>query len=95
MNVYPIPDALHNDYHGSGYAIVAVKNNEVTAIQYLHKIDDEFYFDDDTLRETGETVGQKLTKLFADPRCGAVSKWMAELGSVHAGMVSCWEFIEL
>lgn len=91
---YDVPENLHVQYHGAGYALVAIKDDVLVAIQYLRNIDGEFDFDDDDL-ECGESVHDRLKNIIADDRVGHVSKLLNSLGNVHIGMMSCYQFIEM
>jgi hypothetical protein len=94
-NVWDVPEALKARYHGCGHALVAIRNDEIVAIQYLEDLSDDFYFDDDTLAESGETERDRLESILSDIRVGAAAKFLAEMGAVHVGMLSCHEFVEM
>lgn len=80
--------------HGAGYALVAIKDDVLAAIQYLRHIDNEFDFDDDDL-DRGESVQDRLKKIIEDVRVGQVSKFLNTQGNVHIGMMSCYQFVEM
>lgn len=94
-NCYSIPESLYPQYHGAGYAMIAIKNDELIAIKYLRDIDPDFDFDDDDLEGNGLTVHEHLKSLTQDQRIGNMGKLLNTLGNVHIGMMSCYQFIEL
>jgi hypothetical protein len=96
MKVFPVADD-NTSYCGPGYALVAVRNNEVVAMRYLHEIDTEFdyNYEDDSILKNNGTFEQKYRTIFADPRCDAVASDMEALGSVYKGLLVQWQFIEL
>lgn len=94
-NVWKVPAELNSKYHGCGYAMVAIKNDKLVAIQYLADLDDSFYFDDEILEELGISQEQRLEQIASDLKTGQAAKFLNTLGNVHVGMMSCHEFVEL
>ena len=84
MNVYKIPEALASKYNGSGYAMAASLNGELVDIVYL----------DDVLPDFDGSRAAMLAAM-QDDRLGPTVRRLQALGSVHAGMLSAWEFCEL
>ena len=82
MNVYPIPDALTNAYHGAGYALAAVKNGALVDLLYLSDLLPDF--------DPG-----RVRDFIGDYRLSETIRHLDSLGAVSLGMCSCWEFCEL
>lgn len=90
MNVFKIPEALYNKYHGSGYGLIATQNEQVIDLKYFEDITEEFYIDADE-----EVVEDKIKKIIEDDRLSETVRYFQALGEVHVGIFSCYEFIEL
>lgn len=89
MNVFKIPDSLEKKYHGAGHALAATVNGEMVDLVYLRDVLTDVDLQDDAL-------GVPVTvSTVSDPRLGPTVRRLQALGSVHIGMCSCWEFVEL
>lgn len=95
LNVWNVPPELAAQYHGCGYALIAIKDDKIKAIVYLSDIDESFYFDDEILDELNLTEQEMLEQIINDLKVGQVSKHLETIGSVHIGMMSSYEFVEL
>ena len=81
MNVFPVPESLATKYHGAGHALAAVSRGELVDFVYLDDIFPDY--DGDARRAV------------SDPRIQQDVRALQEQGSVHIGMLSCMEFVEL
>lgn len=94
MNVYKISELAYGQYDGLGHALVAVSDDEVIKIVYIRDIiDDEYYSSGDD--ELGIFTDADLLRFLKHPEVEKTAKDLARYGSVHFGMLSCYEFIEL
>jgi hypothetical protein len=84
MNVFDVPDTLADKYHGSGYALAATVNGQLIDIVYLRDVLPEFDEDDEPSHA-----------MLSDARLGPSIRHLQALGSVHVGMLSSWQFVEL
>jgi hypothetical protein len=86
MNTYPVPEGLAPQYHGAGHALAAITGGALVRILYLH----------DILPEYDGAMGlAALRKAIDLPTLAPVVREFQALGEVSAGILSCWEFIEL
>lgn len=85
MTVYPIPEALHPKYHGAGHALAASANGALIDLIYI----------EDILPDYDGEADDDLRDALDDDRIGPTVRYLQSLGDVHAGMCSCYEFIEL
>lgn len=81
-NVFKVPDSLAEKYHGSGLALAASANGGLVDIVYLSDI-------------VGDFDPDELAMVVEDERLGPNVRYLQSLGSVHVGMLSNWEFVEL
>ena len=89
MNIFKIPDALANKYHGAGHALAATVKGQVVGLVYLRDALPELDQEDDIVDSGFDAA------LLADPRLGPTVRQLQALGDVHFGMCSCWTFVEL
>lgn len=89
MNVYKIPEALYDKYHGAGYAVCAILNGAVADIVYLRDTFEEF--DDEA---PNEDINY-LKSYIANEKLAPTIRYLQSLGEVSFGMCSCYEFVEL
>ena len=87
MNVFNIPDALAEKYHGAGHALAASAIGEIIEIVYLRDLLPEIHWE--------EAFLQHEPAILLDARLGPTVRYLSGLGDVHVGMCSCWEFVEL
>jgi hypothetical protein len=85
MQVFTIPAALERKYKGSGHALAASVDGQLVDLIYVHDVCPGFYSGD----------AAQLPALVAGDQLGPTVRQLQALGSVHVGMCSCWEFIEL
>lgn len=91
--IYKITAAVADQYHGSGWALVAVSGGQIVTLRYLDDV-----ADDAVCNKIRERVGEAkvtVTKWLDTPTAGAVVRELQALGEVSVGMCSAWEFIEL
>ncbi len=81
MNVFKVPDSLEGKYHGTGHALAATVDGQLVDIVYLADVLPDFDGD--------------IEAAMTDDRLAPTVRKLQALGSVHAGMLSCWEFCEL
>lgn len=81
MNVFKVPTSLESKYHGSGHALAATVDGQLVDIVYLA----------DALPDFEGDIEAAMT----DDRLAPTVRKLQALGSVHAGMLSVWEFCEL
>ncbi len=85
MNVYPVPDALANHYHGRGIALAAITGRQVVALIYVRDIIPDF-----------EDTVEAAPSIASDARLAKIARALErDFGHVVVGMVSSWEFVEL
>lgn len=84
MPVYKVPESLASKYHGAGYALAATAGGQLVDIAYLEDLLPEF---------DGSSAEARAAML--DPRIGPTVRHLQAQGTVHAGMLSCWEFVQL
>jgi len=85
MNVFKVPEALADKYHGSGHALVAVTGGQIVDLAYL----------EDVLPDLDLEVPGALHAALDDARLAPAVRRLQALGQVSFGMLSCWEFVEL
>ena len=85
MNTWPVPDALHSKYHGSGYALAAVSGGSLVSFVYLEDVLPDF--DPDAPHATFMAAN--------DDRLGSIVLELSALGDVSFGMLGGYEFTEL
>ncbi len=85
-NVFKIPQAgrLADKYEGAGHGLAATVNGELIDYVYLRSEFPDFDGDSESVME-----------LLDSPLIGPTVRRLQALGSVHVGMISCWEFVEL
>lgn len=84
INVFKVPDALAKKYHGEGRGLAAIVDGQLVDIVYLSDLMPDF-------------VGERadvVTAITSAAIAPTVRRLQA-LGSVHMGILSCWEFVEL
>lgn len=97
MNVYPIAaHVLDSKYRGSGHALAAVSAGEVIDLTYLDDALPGFGDALDALADD-DAVGRHTLAIGAitDDRLLPVVEQLRAQGSVHVGMCSSTEFVEL
>ena len=93
MNVYPIPDATASQYHGAGWALVAIAGGQVVAIRYLRDVAEAIA---EQIEEAGGAHASFFVKQWLQTDAAApVVRELQALGQVSVGMCSAWEFCEL
>lgn len=99
MNTYKIPEPIHPQYHGAGYAMAATQNGEVIKLTYLRDIFEEF---DDYNGDDGDdtppdqaAITAYLQTYLTNPAIEPTLRELNALGNVSFGMCSCYEFCEL
>ena len=85
MNTWPVPDSLHDKYHGSGYALAAVSGGELVSFVYL----------EDALQDFDPDSPHAAFMAVNDDRLGPTVRELSALGSVSFGMLGGYEFTEL
>ena len=90
MITLKIPETLYPKYHGTGYGLVAVVNNQIVDLKYFEDIADEFYIDADV-----DAPQDRLKEIIEDNRLGETVRYFQSLGDVHVGIFSCYEFVEM
>lgn len=84
-NVFKIPDGLSAKYKGSGIAIAATSDaGELLDLVYLSDLLPDF---SGRLEDAEGAID--------NPKIAPAIRYLQSLGSVHVGMCSCWEFVEL
>ncbi len=91
MNIFKIPDTLADKYHGAGHALAATVNSQLVDLVYLR----DALPDVDLENDLGELDAIPFDRILTDVRLGLTVRRLQALGSVHVGMCSCWEFVEL
>ena len=93
MTTYKITDAVEHQYHGSGWALAAITNNEVVALRYLSDIaTDEV---NRSIQES-EIHAPLFVKTWLDTNeASNVVRELQAIGEVSIGICSCWEFTEM
>ena len=104
-NVFKIPDALADKYHGCGYVFAAVTGGQITDLVYLNSVIPDL---DESNREfliralavylnpaTPRRDEIELTETPAAIAIGTTINYLSSLGEVFVGMCSCWEFVEV
>lgn len=84
MNVFKVPESLASKYHGAGYGLAATVDGQLVDIVYLVDVLPDF---------SGDRAD--LHAALTDQRLAPTVRMLQALGSVHAGMLSAWEFVEL
>lgn len=84
MNIFKVPESLAHKYHGAGYGLAAIVNDQLVDIVYLEDVLPDFS------GERGDVVAA-----ITDARIGPTVRHLQALGNVHMGMLSSWEFVEL
>ena len=82
MHAYKVPESLASKYHGAGHALAATINNQLIDIVYMADVLPDF-------------DGQHVAARLDDALLGPTVRRLQALGEVHAGMLSCWEFVPL
>jgi len=85
MKVFKIPETLFSKYHGAGHALAASLNGQLIDIVYI----------EDVLPDYDGEGEHDLKAAINDDRIGPTVRQLQALGEVHAGMCSCYEFVEL
>lgn len=89
---YKIGNAAESQYHGAGWAVAAIIDNEVAALRYIDdvappRVCEAMHADS---AHAAFFVGQWLQT----PEAAATLAELGSLGQVSVGMCSCWEFVE-
>lgn len=85
MNTWPVPDSLHDKYHGSGYALAAVSGGSLVSFVYLK----------DVLPDFDPEAPHAAFMAVNDDMIGPTVRELSALGAVSFGMLSAYEFTEL
>lgn len=83
--LFKIPEALADKYHGAGHALASVTGGKIVNLIYLHDIIVDF----DGLDISG------LPEVLNDPRLAPAVRMLQSTGEVFFGMCSCYEFVVL
>lgn len=83
-NVFKIPDALEDKYHGCGIALASVTGGVIVNLVYLRDALEDFSGEQDD-----------LPTALTDDRLGPTVRLLQSTGEVFVGMCSCGEFVEL
>lgn len=91
---YPIPDGLATQYHGAGWALVAVAGGHLVKLVYLADVSPAFE------KMMGNPGADAHGAFFARqalslPDVGPTIRELQALGEISVGMLSGWEFLEL
>lgn len=81
-DIYKIPDAIAEKYHGAGHALASVTGGQIVDLIYLADVFDDF-------------DPENLQAAINDSRLAPTIRELQSTGKVFVGMCSCWEFIEL
>ena len=93
MNVFKIPDALADAYHGSGWALAASVNNQLVTLRYIRDVAPRAVTD--AMAEADGAHAAFFVKQWLSTQEAAPTvRELQSLGNVHVGMCSCWEFVE-
>jgi len=84
-NVFKVPDAMADKYHGAGYALAAAAGGQLIDLVYLA----------DLLPDLDEDDIMAVQAAVTDERIGPTVRYLSGLGEVFVGMCSCWEFVEI
>jgi len=94
MNVFKIPDALADAYHGSGWALAASVGGQLVALRYIRDVAPPAVAD--AMAEADEAHAAFFVRQWLSTQEAAPTvRKMQALGDVHVGMCSCWEFVEM
>ncbi|MDP2370492.1 hypothetical protein [Rhodoferax sp.] len=89
MSAYTVPDALEARYKGDGMALAATHDGQLLALTYLSDL-----LPGVELLECDAT-GHIGAGILDNPRIAPTVRELSALGSVHLGVCSRWEFVEL
>ena len=91
---YKVPDSLAAQYHGAGWALVAVAGGQLVKLVYLANVSPTF---DKLMQQPGADAHGAFfaRQVMGMPEVGLVVRELQALGEVSAGMLSGWEFVEL
>ena len=89
MSAYTVPDALEARYKGDGMALAATHDGRLLALTYLSDL-----LPGVELLEC-DAAGHIDAGILDNPRIAPTVRELSALGSVHLGVCSRWEFVEL
>lgn len=92
MSVYPVPDNLATQYHGSGWALAAVTGGALVALRYVADVAPATVAD--AVTEGGPHAAFFVRTWLASAEAAPIVRELQALGQVSVGMCSCWEFVE-
>lgn len=93
MKTYKVPEGLAPQYHGSGWALVAVAGDQLVKLVYLADASPTF---DQMMQQPGVNNHGAFSarQALSLPELGPVIRELQALGKISVGMLSCWEFVE-
>jgi hypothetical protein len=93
-NSYKVSEELAHQYHGAGWALVAVAGGQLVKLVYLADVSPTF---DKLMQQPGADAHGSFfaRQVIGMPEVGPVVRELQALGEVSAGMLSAWEFVEL
>ena len=83
--LFKIPEALADKYHGAGHALASVTGGQMINLIYLSDVIDDF---------DGSDISG-LPEVLNDPRLAPAVRLLQSTGEVFFGMCSCYEFVVL
>jgi hypothetical protein len=89
MSAYTVPDALEARYKGDGMALAATHDGQLRGLTYLRDL-----LPGVELLEC-DAAGRITAGILDNPRIAPAVRELKALGSVHLGVCSRWEFVEL
>ena len=91
---YPIPENLAPQYHGAGWALVAVAGGQLVKLVYLADVSPAF---EQMMQQPGaDNHGAFFARqALSLPDVGPTIRELQALGQISVGMLSSWEFLEL
>ena len=89
MRAYTVPDALEARYKGDGMALAATHDGQLLALTSLSDL-----LPGVELLEC-DASGHVDVGILDNPRIAPTVRELSALGSVHLGVCSRWEFVEL
>ncbi len=89
MSAYTVPDALEARYKGDGMALAATHDGQLLALTSLSDL-----LPGVELLEC-DASGHVDVGILDNPRIAPTVRELSALGSVHLGVCSRWEFVEL
>lgn len=89
MSAYTVPDALEARYKGDGMALAATQDGQLLALTYLSDLLPGVEL------VACDAAGHIDAAILDNPRIAPAVRELSALGSVHLGVCSRWEFVEL